>query len=60
MASEREPQPCPECSGAGTWTESEHGCNGTEADCLVRCPVPVQGWCRTCNGSGYVEAPDGE
>lgn len=24
------------------WTESEHGCDGTEESCAQNCPVPVQ------------------
>lgn len=32
------------CNNGGTL--SEHGCNGTEEDCLLKCPVPVQ--CEFC------------
>jgi hypothetical protein len=25
-----------------TWTESGHGCDGTEESCMENCPVPIQ------------------
>lgn len=24
------------------WAEPEHGCDGTEEDCMKTCPIPVQ------------------
>lgn len=46
---------CPECDGAGYSTGSDHGCNGTDEDCNITCPVPIQMQCEVCEGEGTVE-----
>lgn len=40
-------RPCDQCQGSGQHqveyidTESAHGCDGTEADCQKKCPIPI-------------------
>jgi hypothetical protein len=50
---------CPNCRGEGfvIETKMEHGCNGTDEDCLRICPVQalIQICCGACGGSGQIE-----
>lgn len=57
-------RPCPMCDGRGFNVREvigmDHGCDGTEADCARKCPVPVleqeQEACEFCLTTGKVYA----
>jgi DnaJ-class molecular chaperone len=55
-------EPCEKCNGQG-WFEdcdSGHGCDGTEADCVRNCPIPIQIQveCEWCFGTGIYPPND--
>ena len=53
---------CCECNGDG-WvcgSEAGHGCNGTDEDCAITCPIQIQTQegCDMCGGTGKIIHPD--
>jgi hypothetical protein len=54
------PIECPTCHDEGWVTESEHGCDGTEAVCLTTCPIPIHAPCPDCCSAPTPTASVGE
>jgi len=54
-------QECSNCGGNGwvSGSQAAHGCNGTDEDCAMTCPVQeqIQIGCDFCGGIGKVTSP---